>query len=192
MSEAPKPTAGPHNLGAAIERLRGRWGEIVAFGALLIVLGAVAATFAAASTVATVTLNGVFFLLAGVAEIGVAAHAKSWGRSFLWSIGGAIYLVAGLVCVLNPKLASLALTLVLGAGLIAAGAVRAYLAVQLPAARSRAMVLVAATVTFLLGLIIVMRWPTDSVYVLGVLLGVDLLFHGAGWVAFGTGLRARS
>jgi uncharacterized membrane protein HdeD (DUF308 family) len=53
------------------------------------------------------------------------------------------------------------------------------------------MVLVAAAVTFLLGLIIVMRWPTDSVYVLGVLLGVDLLFHGAGWVAFGIGLRAR-
>jgi len=191
MSDASKPSASPHNLGAAIEHLRARWGEIVAFGALLIALGAVAATFAAASTVATVTLNGVFFLLAGVAEIGVGAHAKSWARFFVWIIGGALYLVAGLLCILNPMLASLALTLILGAGLIAAGAVRAYLAFQLPADRSRAMVLVAAAVTFLLGLIIVMRWPTDSVYVLGVLLGVDLLFHGAGWVAFGIGLRAR-
>jgi uncharacterized membrane protein HdeD (DUF308 family) len=192
MSDASKPGAGPHNLGAAIEHLRARWGEIVAFGALLIVLGAVAATFAvAATTKATVILNGVFFLLAGVAEIGVGAHAKTWARFFFWIIGGALYLVAGLLCILNPILASLALTLILGAGLIAAGAVRAYLAFQLPAERSRAMVLVAAAATFLLGLIIVMRWPTDSVYVLGVLLGVDLLFHGAGWVAFGIGLRAR-
>ncbi len=68
---------------------------------------------------------------------------------------------------------------------------RAYLALQLPADKPRGMVLLAAAVTFLLGLIIVMRWPFDSVYVLGTLLGVDLLFHGAGWVTFGMGLRAR-
>jgi uncharacterized membrane protein HdeD (DUF308 family) len=42
-----------------------------------------------------------------------------------------------------------------------------------------------------LGLIIVGHWPADSVIVLGTLLGVDLLFHGAGWVSFGLGLRSR-
>ena len=45
--------------------------------------------------------------------------------------------------------------------------------------------------TILLGLIIVIHWPLDSVYVLGTLLGVDLLFHGVGWVSFGMGLHAR-
>ena len=44
----------------------------------------------------------------------------------------------------------------------------------------------------LLGLVIVSHWPMDSVTVLGTLLGVDLLFHGAGWVSFGMGLHARS
>ena len=53
------------------------------------------------------------------------------------------------------------------------------------------MVLLAAAVTFLLGLVIVVHWPTDSVYVLGILLGVDLLFHGVGWATFGFGLRPR-
>ena len=190
MSNAANGTQ-PMSLGVAIEHLRARWGEIVAFGALLTVLGVAALCFTLPATVATVTLNGVFFLVAGVAEIGVGTHAKSWARFFFWIIGGALYLAAGLLCILNPRLASLALTLFLGAGLIAAGVVRAYLAIQLPPARSRGMVLVAAAVTFLLGLIIVMRWPTDSVYVLGVLLGVDLLFHGAGWIAFGIGLRTR-
>ena len=128
----------PHNLGFAIEHLRARWGEIVAFGALLVVLGVAALCFTLPSTVATVTLNGVFFLVAGVAEIGVGAHAKSWARFFLWIIGGAIYLVAGVVCIINPIFASLALTLALGAGLIAAAAVRAYLAFHLPAGNARA------------------------------------------------------
>ena len=181
----------PHSLGLAIEHLRARWGEIVAFGALLVALGLAALCFTLPSTIATVTLNGVFFLVAGVAEIGVGAHAKSWARFFLWIVGGAIYLIAGVVCILNPIFASLALTLALGAGLIAAAVVRAYLAFHLPGGNPRAMVLLAAAVTFLLGLVIVVHWPTDSVYVLGILLGVDLLFHGIGWATFGLGLRPR-
>ena len=191
MPNASNDTLGPHSLGEAIEHLRSRWGAIVAFGALLMLLGAAALIFNLAATVATVTLNGIFFLVAGAAEIGVGAHAQSWRRFFLWMIGGVLYIAVGVVCIVNPIFASLALTLALGAGLIAAASVRAYLAFQLPPDRMRGMVLLAAAVTFLLGLIIVMRWPSDSVYVLGVLLGVDLLFHGAGWATFGMGLRTR-
>ena len=181
----------PHSLGLAIEHLRARWGEIVAFGALLVVLGVAALCFTLPSTVATVTLNGVFFLVAGVAEIGVGAHAKSWARFFLWIVGGAIYLIAGVICIINPIFAIFALTLALGVGLIAAACVRAYLAFYLPADNARVMVLVAAAFTFLLGLLIVARWPTDARYVLGILLGVDLLFHGFAWATFGFGLRSR-
>ncbi|THD42865.1 MAG: HdeD family acid-resistance protein [Bradyrhizobium sp.] len=188
MSDAASNPTPPHSLGFAIEHLRRRWGAFVAFGVLLFVLGVAALIFTLASTVATVTLNGAFFLIAGVAEIGVGAHAKSWGRFFLWLIGGALYLVAGIICIVNPIFASAALTLALGAGLIAAAAVRFYLAFQLPA-DNRAFVFLAAAVTLLLGLIIVAHWPMDSVYVLGTLLGVDLLFHGASWTAFGFRLR---
>ena len=180
-----------HSLGAALHRLHDKWGAIVAFGVLLILLGLAAILFAFFATIATVTINGVVFLVAGAAEIGIGMHAQSWGRFFLWVIGGVLYLFVGLVCIFNPVFASAALTLVLGAGLIAAGVVRAYLALQLPANQPRAMVFLASAVTILLGLIIVVHWPADSVWVLGTLLGVDLLFNGSGWLSFGLGLRAR-
>ena len=77
-----------------------------------------------------------------------------------------------MLCIVNPLLASVVLTLMLGAGLIAAGLVRAYLATQIPADQPRFMVFLAAAVTTLLGLIIVSHWPLDSVYVLGTSLGV--------------------
>ena len=96
------------------------------------------------------------------------------------------------LCIVNPVLASVALTILLGAALIAAGLLRAYLAFHIPADHPRGLVFLAAAVTILLGLIIVSRWPLDSVYVLGTLLGVDLLFHGVGWVSFGMGLQARA
>ena len=180
-----------HSLGAAVHRLRDKWGAIVAFCVLLILLWAAAVVFALAATIATVTINGVVFLVAGAAEIGIGMHSQGWGRFFLWVIGGVLYLFVGLVCIFNPVFASVALTLMLGAGLIAAGAVRVFLAFQLPADHPRGMVLLAGGITILLGLVIVAHWPADAVWVLGTLLGVDLLFHGGGWVSFGLGLRAR-
>ena len=189
MSNAPNVGTSVHSLGEATEGLHGKWAAITAFGVLLVVLGVAALFFSLIATIATVTLNGVFFLIAGAAEIGIGMHSREWGRFFLWVIGGLVYIAAGVVCIVNPVLASIALTLLLGAGLIAAGVVRAFLAFQLPADHPRALVFVAAAVTILLGLIIVSHWPLDSVYVLGTLLGVDLLFHGVGWVSFGIGLR---
>jgi len=192
MSNASNVGASAHSLGEAIERLRGKWAAIAAFGVLLVVLGVAALVFSLVATVATVTLNGVLFLIAGGAEIGIGMHSREWGRFFLWVIGGLIYIAAGVLCIINPIFASVVLTLFLGAGLIAAGVVRAYLAFQLPADHPRGLVFLAAAVTILLGLIIVSHWPLDSVYVLGTLLGVDLLFHGVGWVSFGMGLHSRT
>jgi uncharacterized membrane protein HdeD (DUF308 family) len=192
MSNASNVGPSAHSLGQAVERLREKWAAITAFGVLLVVLGVAALFFSLVATIVTVTLNGVLFLIAGGAEIGVGMHSRDWGRFFLWVVGGLVYIAAGVLCILNPVFASAVLTLLLGAGLIAAGLVRAYLATQLPADHPRALVFLAAGVTVLLGLIIVSHWPLDSVYVLGTLLGVDLLFHGVGWVSFGMGLQARA
>jgi uncharacterized membrane protein HdeD (DUF308 family) len=192
MSNASNIGTSAHSLGEAAERLRGKWAAITAFGVLLVILGVAALFFSLIATIATVTLNGILFLVAGAAEIGIGMHARDWGRFFLWVVGGLVYIAAGVVCIVNPVLASVALTLLLGAGLIAAGAVRAILAFQLPADHPRGLVFLGAAVTILLGLIIVSHWPLDSVYVLGTLLGVDLLFHGVGWVSFGMGLQARA
>jgi uncharacterized membrane protein HdeD (DUF308 family) len=192
MSNASNIGTSAHSLGEAAERLRGKWAAITAFGVLLVVLGVAALFFSLMATIATVTLNGILFLVAGAAEIGIGMHSRDWGRFFLWVVGGLVYIAAGVVCIVNPVLASVALTLLLGAGLIAAGAVRAILAFQLPADHPRGLVFLGAAVTILLGLIIVSHWPLDSVYVLGTLLGVDLLFHGVGWVSFGMGLQARA
>ena len=77
-----------HSLGEASHRLRAKWGALLAFGLLLILLGVLSLTFVMFSTLAMVTLNGVFFIVAGAAEIGVGMHARSWGRFFFWVIGG--------------------------------------------------------------------------------------------------------
>ena len=132
MSNASNVGTSAHVSAKPIERLREKWAAITAFGVLLVVLGGAALFFSLVATIVTVTLNGVLFLIAGAAEIGIGMHSREWGRFFLWVVGGLLYLAVGILCIVNPALASVALTLLLGAGLIAAGVVRAFLAAQLP------------------------------------------------------------
>jgi len=184
--EAPR-----HGVGQETGRLNAKWASIAAFGALLIILGLAALFFSLIAAIPTLTLNGFLFLIAGMAEIGIGMHSRRWGRFFLWVIGGFLYIGMGALCICNPTLASVALTPLLGSALFAAGAVRVYLAARLPASPARIVVFLAAAATILLGLIVVSRWPSDSVYVIGSLLGVDLLLQGAGWMSFGCGLQRR-
>jgi uncharacterized membrane protein HdeD (DUF308 family) len=41
----------------------------------------------------------------------------------------------------------------------------------------------------LLGLVIVGHWPVSGLYVLGLFLGIDLIFAGMSWIGVGFGLR---
>jgi uncharacterized membrane protein HdeD (DUF308 family) len=184
--------AARRGFGGAFERPRAKSPSIAAFGLLPAVLGFAALFFSLIATAAAVTLDGVPFLIGGGAEIAIGMHARRRGPFFLWVTGGALYLAVGAICAVNPAPASVVLTLPLGAGRIAAGLVRTSFAAEFPAGRLRRLVFVAAAVSILLGLIIINRRPLDSVYVLGTPLGVDPLFHGAGWVTFGVGLHARS
>ena len=65
MSNASNVGTSAHSLGEAVERLRGKWAAITAFGVLLVVLGVAALFFSLIATIVTVTLNGVLFLIAG-------------------------------------------------------------------------------------------------------------------------------
>ena len=44
-------------------------------------------------------------------------------------------------------------------------------------------------ISFLLGLMIVAQWPVSSFFVLGIFLGVDLIFIGSGWITIGLALK---
>lgn len=194
MTYGTPPSAPPHSLGSAVERLRHRWGWIVAYGAFSALLGVVALVLTESATVASVLLIGLFMMVVGVAEVGLGLRARGAGRILAWEAAGVLYLLAGLFAVALPELASAVITLLLGAGLIATGLVRIVLGTRLSGTRSRGAVVLAGAVTALLGLFIVTGWPASSAFVLGLFLGLDLLVYGLTWIVLGTRLarhRAR-
>jgi uncharacterized membrane protein HdeD (DUF308 family) len=175
----------------ATEPLRAKSGWIVALGIVYVIAGAVALSSVAMATVVSVFLVGIMMIVAGIAEVISALQVKSWGKFVLWLLLGALYIVAGILAFENPLLAATLLTLLLGASLIASGIVKIVLAFNMKAGSSWGVVVFAGLITLLVGLVIVARWPVNSLYILGLFLAVDLIFSGVGWISIGLGLKPR-
>ena len=172
--------------------LRSKWGWIVALGVVYLIAGFVAFGSIVMATVASVFIVGIMMIVAGVAEVFNAFQIKSWGKFIVWALLGALYIVAGFITFQNPVFAAVLLTLMLGASLVASGVVRIVLAFSMKRETPWVWVLLSAVITLLLGLLILARWPINSVYILGLFLGIDLIMTGVGWIGLGFGLHRRT
>jgi uncharacterized membrane protein HdeD (DUF308 family) len=184
-------TSQQHGLGSGIAALHGKWGWIVALGVVYLIAGFVALGSVVMATVASVIVVGAMMIVAGIFEIIGAFQLKSWGKFLIWALLGVLYVVAGFLTFENPVFAAVLLTLFLGASLIASGVVRLFLAFSMKRESPWVWVALSGAITLLLGLLIVARWPVNSVYILGLFLGIDLIMAGAGWVSLGFSLRQR-
>jgi uncharacterized membrane protein HdeD (DUF308 family) len=178
----------PEDLITAIETLRSRWRWIIALGVASAGLGVTALILVVSATIASVYTIAIFMILVGGAEIAMGLSAQTWGRFFFWIIAGLAYIVVASFALAQPLVAAGFFTFLLGAGMIATGVVRMFLGAYLDASL-RGPVLFAGFLTLLVGLLIVAGWPENRFWVLGVLLGLDLLFWGTAWIALGFRLR---
>ena len=172
-----------------ITPLRAKWGWIVALGVVYTIAGFIALGSVVMATVASVFVVGVMMIIAGVAELINAFQIKSWGKFLIWALLGVLYIVAGFATFENPLFAAVLLTLILGASLVASGVVRIFLAFNMKRETPWIWVALSGVVTLLLGLLILARWPINSIYILGLFLGIDLIMAGAGWIGLGFGLH---
>jgi uncharacterized membrane protein HdeD (DUF308 family) len=169
--------------------LRARWGWIVALGVVYLIAGFIALGSIVMATVASVLVVGVMMIIAGVAEVFNAFQIKTWGRFLVWALLGVLYIVAGFITFENPLFAAVLLTLLLGASLVASGVVRLFLAFNMTRETPWIWVALSGVVTLLLGLLILARWPINSLYILGLFLSFDLIMAGASWIGLGLGLH---
>ncbi len=178
------------DVGDAIEHLRSRWPWFTAFGALSLLFGFASLALVSAATIASVYLIAIFVIIIGGLDISLALHAHRWTSALLVGSVGLLYIVAGSFALANPETSAVGLTLLLGLALLATGALRLFIATKLPEA-PRWQVGAAGALTAVLGLLIVLGWPQNSPYVLGVFLGVDMMMYGAGQLGFALFLRRR-
>ena len=184
--------SGPTGLGEGVRALRAKWGWIVALGVIFMLAGVIALGSVVMATATAVFVIGIMMIMAGVAEIIAAFSVKGWGKFIFWMLLGALYVAAGVICFYRPFEAATILTLFLGAALVVGGVLRMFLAWSMRGAgKPWGWVVVSGIISLLLGLMIIAKWPYSGFYVLGLFLGVDLIFIGSGWLSIGLALKRR-
>ena len=188
---SPAESQEPHGLGSGVETLRAKWAWVLVLGIIYLVAGLIALYSIVMATIVSVFVVGIMMLVAGVGEVFNAFQLRSWGKFFLWSLVGVLYIVAGFVTFENPLLAAALLTFMLGGALVASGMLKIVLAFSLKEGTPWIWVVSSGGITLLLGLVILVHWPVSSLYILGLFLAIDLVFAGVSWISVGLGLKRR-
>ncbi len=45
-------------------------------------------------------------------------------------------------------------------------------------------------ITLVLGVLVLSQWPVSGLWVIGLFIGIDLIFYGGAWIALALGLRS--
>ncbi|MGD9645612.1 MAG: HdeD family acid-resistance protein [Pirellulales bacterium] len=171
-----------------LEALRAGWWWFLLLGILLIVVGTTAITYSVLATVMAVAFIGVLLVMAGGAQLVAAFWAGNWSGFLLSVLAAILHLVVGAMLIARPVAAGEALALLIGAFFLVGGLFRIIAAMALRV-HHWGWLLLNGAVTALLGLLVLGDWPGSSLWVIGTLIGVDLLFHGWVWVMLAFGLR---
>src|SRR5215831_14868113 len=163
-------------------------GWFIGLGIFLVVLGIVAVGAAVATTLISVIMLG-WILLAGSIGLAVVSFLIGrWGGFLLTLAAAALSAIAGITLLENPLIGAAAITLIIATILIVAGIYRsiASIAMRYP---NWGWSLANGIITLVLGAILLRHLPTASLYFLGLLIGIDLIFHGISWIGFGAGVH---
>lgn len=176
-----------HELG--LENLRQRWGWFLALGIVLIVLGTVAVGSAVLMTLATMVFIGWLMIIGGLMQVVHAFATKSWGGFFIDLLSGILYVVVGFMIIANPGATAVALTLLISMFLIFGGIFRIVAAVMVRF-QNWVWLLLHGVISLLLGILIWQQWPFSGLWVIGLVVGIDMIFNG--WSLVMLGLVAKN
>jgi uncharacterized membrane protein HdeD (DUF308 family) len=128
-------------------------------------------------------------MIGGGVEIVDAFLGRGWRGFWMHLLGGILYVVLGFLMVQHPAPAAAIFTLMLAAAFFVGGLFRIVVALS-ERFYGWGWVLLNGVVTLILGVMIWRRWPEAAFWVIGLFVGIDMLF--AGWSLVITALTIRS
>ena len=172
-----------HRFQAGFAELDRKWGWYLALGVFLILLGLIASSMAVTTTMLSVVVLGSILIVAGIGMLILSFLTGKWSGFLLTLAAGAISAIAGFTILSNPLSGALALTLLVGTILIAAGIYRSIASsvMQFP---GWGWALLSGLASIVLGSMLLSHWQSTSLWFLGVYVGVDLIIHGFSWIMF--------
>jgi uncharacterized membrane protein HdeD (DUF308 family) len=165
------------------------WGWFLAFGVALVALGTAAVARAVVATVVSMLFFGWLLLFAAGIEVAQTIMVGRWAGMFSHLVGAVLFGVFGLLIVWRPLVTAEILTLLMGAFFLVTGLFH-IVAPAMIALPDWGWHVLNGIITLVLGVLVLAQWPVSGLWVIGLFVGIELIFYGIAWIALALDLRA--
>lgn len=149
------------------------------WGIIVLILGMLAIAMPFITGVGVTLLIGIILIAAGVAELVYVFKSKSFGEGFFRFLFGLVAILAGLSLVSQPDAGLATITLFLAVWFFVDGIITLIQGFRWRPFEGWGWMVFSGIVSIVLGVMIWRQFPVSAVWLVGVLVGIRLIF--AGW-----------
>lgn len=173
-----------------IQEAKNRSGWSIFMGVLSAVLGLFLIAYPLATATITTLLLGWTLIFVGIAQFVFAFHSQTPGNFFLKILAGVVYGITGIALAFAPMAGVEALTVLVGTMLLVQAGLATTTAFQIRPLDGWGWFLFDAACSFVLGMLIIIKWPSSSVWAVGTLVGAAVLMGGISRVVVASKIRS--
>jgi uncharacterized membrane protein HdeD (DUF308 family) len=161
------------------EGLARSWKGLMLVGVFAILLGCIAILVPAVASVGTAIFIGWVLLIAGAFLVAAAFSAHSVGSLLVRLLWAVLTVIVGFWLIVEPHNGTLTLTFVLGVYFLFMGLTRIAIAFIGRGQPNAGLVGLSGIAGLLIGILVLVEFPSSADWAIGLLVGIDLIF--AGW-----------
>ena len=173
-----------------IQEAKNRSGWSIFMGVLTAALGVFLILYPLATATITTVLLGWVLIFVGIAQFVFALHSQTVGNFFLKVLLCALYGITGVALAFFPFEGVEALTGLLGTLLLVQAGVLTATAFQVKPLDGWGWFLADAIASLCMGILILAKWPSSSVWAIGTLVGVAVLMGGISRIVIASKIRS--
>lgn len=165
------------------------WKLFLFEGILLVILGFFAVALPVVSTLSIELIIGWLFLFGGIVQIVRAFQSHEDPGFWVALASGALSVIIGALLLFYPLTGILTLTILLTIYFILEGIAKLVIAWQWRPIINWGWLVLSGILALVLAAIIISGWPGTAAWVLGLLVGINLIFFGWALIAMSLALR---
>ena len=151
----------------------------IVLSVLIMIAGFLAIAIPYIAGIAFTLVVGWMLIFSGVLHIIFAFRSERTAGAVIWQVLlGLVYGFIGIYILMHPVAGLAGLTFAIAVYLVAEAVLEMVLAIQLRPAPGTGWLIFDSIITFILAVMIWSTWPSSAAWVVGVLIGISMLFSG--------------
>jgi len=173
----------------AVGGIKSRSGWAIFMGVVTAALGVFLMVYPFITATLTTIVLGWTFILVGIAQFVFALNSEGLGQFFWKVLSGLVYVGAGIMLAAMPVQGVAALTGVVGSLFVAQAVLQSIVAFRVRPMQGWGWNLFDALCSLVLGVLILVQWPSSSVWTIGTLVGASVLVSGISRIIVASTIR---